>query len=191
MSLGKNIRILRIKRDLTAKALAERISVSPSLISKIERDATKPSVDVLRKIAIELHVSLGDLIDSELARTAPVERSHLDKKVSVVRAHERKSLCLHGSGLVYQILTPDLQGEIEFVWIEQEPGEGGARLFSHERGEECVLVLEGVLHIYIGDTRYALSKGDCITFDARLPHRYMNEGTERTVWVYIAVPPVL
>jgi mannose-6-phosphate isomerase-like protein (cupin superfamily) len=97
--------------------------------------------------------------------------------------------------MTYQILTPDLQGKAEFVWLETEPGEGGVEFFSHERGEECILILEGVLHVFIQveneDRIFVLNKGDCLTFDARLPHRYANEGAEKAVWVYIAVPPAL
>jgi uncharacterized cupin superfamily protein len=93
--------------------------------------------------------------------------------------------------MTYQILTPDRQGDMEFVLLEVEPGEGGLEFFAHEKGEESIFVMEGVLHVYIEDNVFVLHKGDCLTFDARLPHRYANEGTEKAVWTYIAVPPAL
>lgn len=191
MSLGKKIRLLRIERGITAKELAERAGVSPSMISKIEHDVALPSHDTLRKILVGLHASLSDLVDREPSGTATADSRERVGRISVVKPHERKLLRLPRSGMTYQILTPDLQGSMEFVWIETEPGEGGVEFFSHERGEECILVLEGVLHVYIENTTIVLNKGDCLTFDARLPHRYANEGTEKAVWVYIAVPPTL
>lgn len=191
MSFGENVRLLRIHRGLTAKALAERVSVSPSMISKIEHDAVNPSHDTLRRIAIELHVSLSDLVDPEWDYGVPEKIGRHDGRISVVRQGQRKLLLLPQSGITYQILSPDLQGAAELVWVESEPGEPGSEFIAHERGEECWVVLEGVLHIFIEDKVVVLNKGDCLTFDARLPHRYANEGTEKLVAIYIAVPPAL
>ena len=58
-------------------------------------------------------------------------------------------------------------------------------------GEEIVLVLKGVLQVCIEDNAHELHEGDCITFDARLPHLYRNEGVKKAVWVYVGVPPTL
>lgn len=180
-----------MEHGLSAKALAERVGVSPSLISKIENDVTRSSHDTLRAIAVQLHVSLSDLVDPQSDRATLSRGLERAGRVSVVRANERKFLRLPRSGMTYQILTPDLQGQAEFVWVETEPGEGGVRFFAHDSGEECILLLKGVLHVYIESGVTILGEGDCLTFDARLPHRYANEGTETAVWVYIAVPPTL
>ena len=64
-TLGTNIRMLRIRKGVTAKELAAKIGVSPSMISKVESGAVNPSVDVLRKIAMALHTTFGDLTDSQ------------------------------------------------------------------------------------------------------------------------------
>jgi hypothetical protein len=161
------------------------------MISKIEHDVAMPSHDVLRKIAVELHVSLSDLVDPGPDRFAPVESRRRDGMISLVRPHERKLLHLPGSGMTYQILTPDLRGAADLVWQEMDPGEGGTGHYAHTSGEEYILLLEGILHVFIGDQTFVLHKGDCLTFDARLPHRYANEGEEKAVWVYIAVPAAL
>jgi quercetin dioxygenase-like cupin family protein len=119
-----------------------------------------------------------------------VESNRDGARISVVRRDERKLLYLP-SGILYQILTPDLQGNFEFVWMETEPGVSGKQFFAHASGEECILVLEGVLHVYFEDRTVVLEPGDCLSFDAHLPHRYGNEGDEKTVSVYISIPPTL
>jgi transcriptional regulator with XRE-family HTH domain len=190
-SLGRNLKLLRLKKQISAKALAEKINVSPSLISKIESGATNPSMDVLRKIVMQLNVTMAELMESEPAQeVSPVgrrERGH----VSVVRVHERKLLRLPQRGITYQMLTPDTQGLAEFMWVELEPGEGGTELFAHKKGEESVLVLRGALCVYVGSNIYTLNEGDCVTFDATQPHMYRNEGAEKATWLYLAVPPTL
>ena len=188
MSLGKNIRLRRVELGMAAKTLAEEVNVSPSYISKIETDSVTPSLDLLRKMVSALDVHYADLL-MDAAPAAPIVSAR--GSTVCISAEERITLRVPARGTIYQILTPDLQGDYEFVWIEQEPGVGGEELFAHEKGRESVLVLEGVLNVYVGDTNHQMSAGDCLTFDAALPHRYMNEGEGKTVWIYVAVPPSL
>ena len=188
-TLGINLKLLRMKKRLSAKALAEAINVSPSLISKIETGATNPSMDVLRKIVMYLQVNLADLMGSESSQGISTQgRRDLGQAV-VVRTNQRKLLCLPQRGITYQMLTPDAQGPAEFMWVEMGPGEGGAESFAHKKGEESVLVLEGTLNVYIGSNVFSLNQGDCVTFDATQPHMYRNEGKTNSIWLYLAVPP--
>jgi transcriptional regulator with XRE-family HTH domain len=197
VSLGTRVKILRVQRGMTAKSLAEATEVSPSMISKIENDVANPSYDLLRSIAAALNTSLSSLVEPQPGQLVPEEQpapeksGHRDGQIVVVRPQERKVLHLPSSGLTYQILTPDLQGDMEMGWVEMEPGMIGKASFAHQTGEECILVLEGSLNVYIEEELFALQRGDCLTFDCRLSHRYANEGAEKTVWVYVAVPPVL
>jgi transcriptional regulator with XRE-family HTH domain len=197
--IGLNIRLLRVRQGMAAKVLAERIQVSPSLISKIETGASSPSMDVLRRIAVELHVSLSELVapppppQGDLRGSGPANSTPQDVRrgmVALVRAGERRRLQLP-SGIVYQLLTPDSQGAAEVVWVEMEPGKGGATLFAHRHGEELVLALEGQISVYLRDDAYRLQAGDCLTFDATMPHRYCNEGTENAAFIFMSVPPAL
>jgi transcriptional regulator with XRE-family HTH domain len=190
-ALGTRLKLLRMKKRLSAKALAEEIDVSPSLISKIETGATNPSMDVLRKIVMHLHVNIADLMESEPAQNASAQGRRELGQAAVVRANERKLLRLPQRGMTYQMLTPDAQGPAEFMWVEMEPGEGGTEFFAHKKGEESVLVLEGTLNVYIGSDVFALNRGDCVSFDATRPHMYRNEGTTKAVWLYLAVPPTV
>lgn len=153
MSFGKSVKLLRIKRGMTAKELAEKVGVSPSMISKIEHGVVNPSHDTFRKITMELHVSMHELVNPEVAPTIPVNNSVLNGRISVVKKDERKILRNPRTGMTYQILTPDLQGSVEFMWVESDgdPGEVGRELFGHRSGEECILVLKGVLHIHFED----------------------------------------
>jgi transcriptional regulator with XRE-family HTH domain len=190
-ALGTKLKLLRTKKRLSAKALAEKINVSPSLISKIETGAANPSMDVLRKLVMQLHVTMAELMEDDPTQIASAHGRRERGHVAVVRANERKLLRLPQRGITYQMLTPDAQGLAEFIWVELERGEGGTEFFAHKRGEESVLVLEGVLNVYIESNVYTLSQGDCITFDATQLHMYRNEGTEKAVYLYVDVPPTL
>jgi transcriptional regulator with XRE-family HTH domain len=188
LSLGKNIKLRRVELGMPAKELAERVGVSPSYISKIESDTLSPSLELLSKLVKELDVSYGELLmgPSPTARTDPSS-----DYVAVVRAEDRMTVRIPARDVIYEILTPDLQGDYEFVLIHQEPHEGGEEFFAHEEGRESVLVLEGTLRVDVRETTYQLGVGDCLTLDATLPHRYLNEADERATWIFIACPPSL
>jgi transcriptional regulator with XRE-family HTH domain len=189
MSLGKAIKLRRIELDMPARVLAERVGVSPSTISKIENDVISPSLDLLRRIVKELDVSYRELLVEP--EEAPASAAPTGDRAALVKADRRKTLHIPARGPTFEILTPDLQGSYEFVWIEQEPGEGGQELFAHDSGLESVLVMEGVLEITVAESVYVLEPGDCLTFDATRPHRYQTRGPEKAVWVYVAAPPSL
>jgi transcriptional regulator with XRE-family HTH domain len=180
--LGMTIRSIRRQHGLSTVALAQLCDVSASLISQVERGLTAPSLDVLWAIARALDVPMGTFFqgddpDEQLARPA-----------TVIRAGSRKRLGLTSS-LVYELLSPDLQHQIEFVWIEFGPGEEGPQQpFTHE-GEEQMVVIEGVVHFWVDGQEYVLGKGDCITIDSSLPHRAANPSDQPAVVIAAITPP--
>ena len=139
MSLGTRIRAVRTLRGLSSADLAKAAGVSRGLISQIELDRANPSIDTLRRIATALESPIASFFDEASANGI------------VVRSDERRTMRLPRSGLTYQLLTPDLNRQIEFILIELEPGQGGTRSAYGHAGEEAALVLEGQLHVWIGD----------------------------------------
>lgn len=109
----------------------------------------------------------------------------------VVRADQRKR-SQRGSGLMWELLTPDVDGRIEFLRGELEPGasapsELGAYV-SHE-GEENVHCLEGSVTMLIGGDEFSLEAGDSIQFDCSRPHRAENRGDNLAILIVAITPP--
>ncbi|GAV24440.1 transcriptional regulator [Carboxydothermus islandicus] len=65
LTLGERIRLIREEKKLTISELAQRVGISVSYLSEIERDTVNPSVATLRRIAEELGVSVADLMGKE------------------------------------------------------------------------------------------------------------------------------
>ena len=64
--LGKNLKVLRKKNNLTQEDLADSLSVSRQAICMWERGERTPKVSVLTKIAKTFGVSLDSMINGEL-----------------------------------------------------------------------------------------------------------------------------
>jgi transcriptional regulator with XRE-family HTH domain len=184
--LGLRVRELRRLNALTLRELAERSGVSASMINQIETGTTGASVVSLRRIARGLGVPVAAfLLDGQ---TPPPNGENRQERISIVRRSQRKALHLPESHLVYELLTPDLGWDIEFVWIELDPGHPPVESMAHP-GQECALVLQGVLHVIIGDAEHVLETGDSIAFDSSIPHRIENRGTEKVIEISAITPP--
>lgn len=177
MSIGSRIRTIRTMRGMSSTQLAQAAGVSRGLISQLELDRANPSIDTLRKIATALASPIAAFFDEGQSNGI------------VVRKAERKTLRIPRSGLTYQLLTPDLKRQIEFILIELAPGQGGAREPFGHPGEESALVLEGELHVWIGDEQHVLRAGDTISFNSGIPHRVENLGETPCVLVSAITPP--
>ncbi|MBS4026432.1 MAG: helix-turn-helix domain-containing protein [Clostridia bacterium] len=66
MFAGKKIRDFRKKRGLTLVELSEKLAVSPSYLSSIERNIKKPSLPILKKISECLNISMSNLYEDTM-----------------------------------------------------------------------------------------------------------------------------
>lgn len=62
MSLGAKIRDFRKERGITLTQLANKLEISPSFLSAVERDIKRPSLIMLKKISSLLNISLSYLM---------------------------------------------------------------------------------------------------------------------------------
>ncbi|MFZ0091927.1 MAG: XRE family transcriptional regulator [Solirubrobacteraceae bacterium] len=174
-SLGARVRALREGMDLSLRDLAERSGVSAPMLSQVERGETSPTLQVATRIARGLELRLSQLL-----------RLDEDGAVTVVRADERRTGPSQAAGHAYEILTPPLPGQrAELSWHTLAPGAvtgGPGDPPMHEPGSrETALVQAGTVLLHCDGARHALAAGDCVTFDADLPHHFENPGHDDVV----------
>lgn len=187
LELGRKIRALRLERRLTLRALAEAVGVSQSLISQVERGLASPSITTLRRIAAVLGVPIAVLFLGS-GEASDGETDRLGNRL-VVRREERKSLRVPRSNVLYELLTPDLNRRIEFLWIEYGPGDASRPDPMSHPGEENAICLEGSVVVTIEGEEFVLNEGDSISFDSSRPHRVENRTDRRAVLVSAITPP--
>jgi transcriptional regulator with XRE-family HTH domain len=166
--IGPRVRALREAMDLSLRDLAERSGVSAPMLSQVERGETSPTLQIAGRIAAGLELRLSQLLRLDETGT-----------VMIVRAGERRGAS-HG-GHSFEILTPPLPGQRAELSRHtlaagaQTGGPGDPPM--HEPGSrEIALVEGGSVVLDIDGDRHALATGDCITFDADLPHHFENPG---------------
>jgi transcriptional regulator with XRE-family HTH domain len=168
--IGPRVRALREAMALSLRDLAERSGVSAPMLSQVERGETSPTLQVAARIAAGLELRLSQLLRLDEAGA-----------VTVVRAAERRRGGSPRRGHTFEILTPPLPGQRAELSRHvlsagaQTGGPGDPPM--HEPGSrEIALVEGGAVELHIDGERHALSAGDCVTFDADLPHHFENPG---------------
>jgi transcriptional regulator with XRE-family HTH domain len=180
--LGERLRAARSARHLSLRDLADRLGLSPSLISQIERGRANPSVSTLYAIVNELDVSLDDLLfsDRRPAERAPSEElaavpGAANRPVQLGRQRQRIRLA---SGVIWERLTTRSEPGVEFLYVVYEVGGASSPADAYQRhaGHEWGYVVSGVLQVRIGFDEYVLQPGDSISIDSTIPHRLANHG---------------
>ena len=204
--LGSRLRAIRQKRELSVRALARQLDVSPSAISQIETGKIQPSVRTLYAMVGALGVSMDEALyngqDATLQRTeaaavpAPEPRPARKPAVHVVasttpasmtvagppglavqRGDNRRSIALE-TGVRWERLMVWEDDDTEFMEAVYDPGSASspADRLVRHNGNEFGLILTGTLHVTVGFDDFVLQPGDSITFPSTTPHRLWNDG---------------
>lgn len=62
MMFGKNLKYYRLKNNMTKKALADAVGITPMAITNYENDARKPGMDTIKALAKALNVRVTDFL---------------------------------------------------------------------------------------------------------------------------------
>jgi len=169
--IGARVKALREASGHSLRDLTERSGVSAPMLSQVERGETSPTLTVAARIAAGLELRLSQLL-------------RLDESgaVTVVRASQRQRGGNARRGHRFEVMTssqPGQRAELSRHTLASggatgaADGEGGGPL--HEPGSrETALVERGSVTLVCDGQRHELKEGDCVTFDADLPHHFEN-----------------
>jgi transcriptional regulator with XRE-family HTH domain len=176
-SLGRLVRSIRVSRGMSIEGLAKVAGVSAGGISQIERGVGNPAFTTLVKMAYGMRVPVGSFLRTD------------QQEIGLVVRKDRRKRLVPSEGLIYELLTPDLQRRLEVLRVQIACGfDNSERPFVHE-GEECVHLLDGELLIYIDGDEYHLEEGDSITYDPTVPHWYRNPFSRPGIIFSAVTPP--
>jgi transcriptional regulator with XRE-family HTH domain len=170
-AIGPKLRELRRKKEMGLVELGKHTSLSPAMLSKIERGRLFPTLPTLLRIALVFGVGLDYFFVG--AREKPV--------IGVVRRRER-------------LRFPDRQGvkdpafhfeSLDFAAVERRfnafladiPAVSLECMRRHQHpGGEFLYVLRGTLALHFGDEEHVLEADDSVYFDSSVPHGYRRQG---------------
>ncbi len=179
-TLGADLRALRKSRGVTLADLAQKLDRSVGWLSQVERDLSEPSITDLRQIAKHLDVSVSLLFGKA---SAPV-----DEIGYVVRQGVRRAIGSSETGLVEELLSPDLTDDFEVVHSTFKPHSQIGEFVTRPT-QEVAYLLSGKLDVEIGDRKFTIYPGDSFRIRGEA-HRWINPYAEPAVAIWVIAPPV-
>lgn len=178
--IGREIRSLRKARGYTLAVLAERCDLSVGYLSLLERDMSTPSINTLHAVSRALGVTISWFFD---AGAGPAE-----EREYVVRRTRRRRLD-YSAGIVDELLSPSLAGQLELLASRFPPGSSSGESPYTHTGEEAGVVIRGSLELWVDGRVFTLEAGDSFGFPSHLPHRYRNPGLDEAEVIWAITPP--
>jgi transcriptional regulator with XRE-family HTH domain len=176
-AVGALVLQLRREAGYSIGSLAAAAGLSPGLLSQIERGQGNPSLTTLIKLSQALKVPVGRFFDSK------------DQGGALVRREDRRRLEVAEDNLIYELLTPHMNGQLGMLRAQIAAGWDNQDVPFVHPGEECVTIVQGRLYVCVNGVGYDLEEGDSLTYDSSLPHWYRNPTSKDAVLIGAMTPP--
>jgi len=182
--LGPKIRELRQQKGLTLNELSKKTGLTASYLSQLERDIIEPSLASLRKISAALEVPIYTFLADET------------KEHVLIAADRRKKLDLPNSSITYEFLTPmasdkEAQPKMEIIYYQLEPESWSSEDYIVHAADECIIIIQGGIELYLGEEKYIVTQGDSIYIRENIPHRFYNPSThQKVIGISTICPPI-
>ena len=158
MNIGNKLRELRMEKGLTQEELADRAELSKGFISQIERDLTSPSIATLVDLLQCLGTNLKDFFSDDSDEQIVFPKEDFFEKTDAELLN------------TIEWIIPNAQKNMmEPIRVTLLPGGSTYPDRPHE-GEEFGYVLQGVIHIHLGQRVYTAKKGETFYFTPNCEH---------------------
>ncbi|MEZ9630840.1 helix-turn-helix domain-containing protein [Vibrio breoganii] len=159
--LGRNIQQLRQVKGISLSQLALDAGIAKSNLSRLENGSGNPTLDTIWRLAVQLNVPFGSLVDSV---NIPIE----------------------DNGVLVQLIEQGLdEPKVDAYWMSCAP-DTKMQSKAHSVGTyETISVISGEIETgELGNTKL-LRAGDIYRFPADQPHLYRTTKTGATLLVTI------
>ncbi len=176
MEIGKRIKQLRTRNNLTLEELASRCELTKGFLSQLERDLTSPSIATLQDIVEALGLTMMEFFKDE-------------KNEKIVFSKDDYFTDERDGSTVHWIVPNAQKNEMEPILIDLAPGQSSHTINPHE-GEEFGYVLVGKIVLVYGDKKHPVRKGNTFYVKGNYSHYLINEGNQNASVLWICTPPI-
>lgn len=176
MDIGKKLKNLRIRNDLTLEELASRSELTKGFLSQVERNLTSPSISTLEDLLEALGTNLAEFFQSE-------EEEKIVFSTQDFFVDEKEPYTI-------EWVIPNAQkNEMEPILLTLLPREKSMEMRCHN-GEEFGYVLKGNVTLVIGNKKYRLKAKETFYLDGKISHYLYNHGVSEAKILWVTTPPM-
>jgi transcriptional regulator with XRE-family HTH domain len=177
--IGTRLRVVRQIYGLTQRELARRAGVTNGAISLIEQNRVSPSISSLKKILDGIPLSLADFFTLNFSPSDNV--FFTAGELTEISFSESISLRMVGRRMKDRAL--------QMLFETYQPGADTGEAMLRHNGEECGIVVSGIIAVTIGAQEKTLHPGDAYYFRSDIPHRFRNPGDVPCTLISANSPP--
>lgn len=174
--IGERIKKKRELIKLNLNELAEKVGISASALSQIEKSKSFPSILTLKSIAENLHTTVGELIgENESLANNPVVY-----KKDIKFIEQSKS-----GTFIYLLSHHDVNKHMDTYLVRFSKASGIDGFFASAFGQMFCYILSGEIRFDLDGKSYILKSGDNIYFNAKAAYDAINiyDGISEIIWV--------
>ena len=176
--IGRRLRDIRIRMQLSQRQLARQSGVANATISQIEAGKLNPTVSMLKKVLDGFPTSLSEFFGDEFEAQEQV----------FFRAGELTEIA--DGGVSFMQVGANLHNKsVQLIKECYQPGAGTGRHAITHDGEECGIILSGRLQVTVGDQSAILRAGEAYYFNSNKPHNFHNPANEPCELISACSPP--
>jgi transcriptional regulator with XRE-family HTH domain len=166
--IGTRVRRLRLRKKISLEELGRHTSLSPALLSKLERDLVTPTLPTLLRIAAVFGIGLEDFFVRELPQAAVVRTTD---RLRFPEVPDADDISFEFEVLNFSATARHINAYLAHFYAPRN----GLRLHVHDAAE-FLHVLTGVLLVHVDGIDYHLEPGDSIHINGGAAHGYARQG---------------
>jgi transcriptional regulator with XRE-family HTH domain len=181
--VGLHVKAFREKAGLTLQQFAERVGISPALLTQMENRMVSPSIGMLVQIANAFGTTVSSFIGGKP-----------ESDYSVVRKEDHTTLSRVGlkeggkTPYSYESLGAGKAGRrMEPFLVRLQPMSEPPSARSVHAGEEFLYVLSGEVEAILGNRTERLKAGDCIYYNSTTPHHVHSAREEEEANILVVL----
>ncbi len=178
IDVGVRLRAVRKVRRRTLRDVAHAAEITEGFLSQVERGKSNASVAVLRRIAVTLGVTIGDLFQEDSTQGP-----------QVLTEANWPTLGFGVLGRKYQLHSAHDREFDAFICDFEPGGSTGAESYIHGDSEELALVLRGSAILTVGDDVVSLGCNDSTVYRSNVLHRLVADSTTGARVLFVTSPP--
>ena len=177
LNVGKRLREFRTARELSIRDLARISGLNVNTLSMIENGKASPSLETLQQLSLVLETPIAQFF----------EDGNPKNQIIHYKAGERPNVAFSHGNLEELGSGASCRGVVTALVTVNPQSNSGEHFIVHT-GHETVYCLEGQLTYTIEDQDYLLEPGGSLFFEAHLPHRWQNLGSDPVRSLLVLIP---
>lgn len=169
--IGSKLKKIRNERGLSLDDVSKLTHVSKAMLGQIERGSSNPTISTLWKISTGLKISFSFFVTEDKYNPNIIDQKYIDP---ILEDNGRMKL--------YPIFNFNPNTGFEVFSIELDSECNHCSTPHNSEVEEYIIVTKGVLELLLDNTCFKLQTGQSIKFKADIPHSYINNSKEKTIF---------